>query len=59
MDASQVLLGLVYVILGLAFLLTRTRVLARGRLLALVWLFIGVLLTANGAVRVIQALGSG
>ncbi len=59
MDDSQVLLGLVYVILGLAFVLTRNRVLVRSRVLALVWLFIGVLLTANGALRVVQALGSG
>ncbi len=59
MDTPQVLLGLLYVILGLAFVFTRNRVLARSRVLALVWLFIGVLLTANGALRVVQALGAG
>jgi hypothetical protein len=59
MDTAQVLLGVVYVVLGLAFLLTRSRVLARSRMLSLVWLFIGVLLTANGALRIVQALGTG
>ncbi len=59
MDAPQALLGLVYLTLGLAFLLTRSRMLARGRILALTWLFIGVLLTANGALRIVQAFESG
>ncbi len=59
MDATQAVLGLVYVILGLAFIVTRSRVLVRSRALSLVWLFIGVLLTANGTLRVVQALGSG
>ena len=55
-DSSQVLLGVLYVVLGLAFLGTRGRVAARGRMLALVWLFLGVLLTANGALRIVQSL---
>lgn len=49
------LLGLLYLLLGIAFLATRGRVLARGRALALAWLFIGVLLTANGVLRMVQA----
>jgi hypothetical protein len=56
MDASRVLLGLVYLLLGISFLVTRSRIAARGRGFALIWLFIGVLLTANGALRVVQAL---
>ena len=58
MDESQVPLGLLYVVLGLTFMLTRSRVLARSRMFALVWLFIGVLLTANGALRIVQGLGA-
>ncbi len=58
MDTPRVLLGVLYVALGLAFLATRSRVLARNRMFALVWLFIGVLLTANGVLRIVQALGS-
>ncbi len=58
MDAPRVLLGVLYVALGLGFLLTRRRVLARSRMFSLVWLFIGVLLTANGMLRIVQALGS-
>lgn len=53
---SQVLLGVLYVVLGVAFLLTRRRVAARGRIFALVWLFAGVLLTANGMLRIVQSL---
>lgn len=52
----QVLLGVLYVVLGVAFLLTRSRVAIRGRIVALVWLFAGVLLTANGAMRIVQSL---
>ncbi len=58
MDTAGVLLGVLYVALGLTFLVTRSRVLARNRMFALVWLFIGVLLTANGVLRIVQALGS-
>ena len=54
MDTPRVLLGVLYVALGLAFLATRSRVRARNRMFALVWLFIGVLLTANGALRIVQ-----
>ena len=57
MDESEVLLGVVYVVLGLAFMVTRSRMLARSRMFALVWLFIGVLLTANGTLRIVQGLG--
>ncbi len=53
---SQVLLGVLYLVLGIAFLSTRGRLAARGRTFALVWLFIGVLLTANGALRIVQSL---
>ena len=53
---SEVLLGVLYLILGIAFLSTRARVAARGRVFGLVWLFIGVLLTANGALRIVQSL---
>ena len=56
MDAPQVLLGLLYAALGISFLVTRGRVAARGRGFALLWLFIGVLLTANGVLRIVQAL---
>ena len=58
MDTPRILLGVLYVVLGLSFLATRSRVLARSRMFALVWLFIGVLLTANGALRIVQALGA-
>ena len=53
---SQVLLGVLYVALGIAFLSTRGRVATRGRVLALAWLFVGVLLTANGSLRIVQSL---
>ena len=53
---SQALLGIVYVVLGIAFLLTRSRVATRGRALALAWLFVGVLLTANGSLKIVQSL---
>ena len=53
---AQILLGLLYVLLGIAFLVTRGRVAARGRPVALVWLFLGVLLTANGMLRIVQSL---
>ena len=53
---SQVLLGVLYVVLGIAFLLTRSRVARRGRFFALLWLFIGVALTANGVLRLVQSL---
>ncbi len=49
------LLGLLYLLLGIAFLATRSRFLGRSRGLALAWLFIGVLLTANGVLRMVQA----
>lgn len=49
------LLGLLYLLLGIAFLVTRSRFLGRSRALALAWLFIGVLLTSNGALRIVQA----
>jgi hypothetical protein len=55
MDSSGVLLGVLYVILGLAFMFTRSRFVGRSRGLALVWLFMGVLLTANGALKIVQA----
>ncbi len=58
MESSEFLLGLLYLALGIAFLATRSRVLARSRLLALVWLGLGVLLTANGALRILQGLSS-
>jgi hypothetical protein len=53
---SQILLGTLYLVLGIAFLATRSRMVERGRVLALVWLGLGVLLTANGALRIVQAL---
>ncbi|CAA9487141.1 MAG: hypothetical protein AVDCRST_MAG38-2409 [uncultured Solirubrobacteraceae bacterium] len=53
---ARILLGVLYVVLGIAFLLTRGRVAARGRPVALVWLFLGVLLTANGTLRILQSL---
>jgi len=54
MDTSAVLLGVVYVALGLTFLSTYGRMRSRSRALSLLWLFMGVLLTANGVLRVIQ-----
>jgi hypothetical protein len=57
METSKVLLGLLYVLLGLAFLFSRGRFAGRNRGLALIWLFMGVLLTANGALKVLQGLG--
>ena len=56
MDSPQFLLGSLYLVLGIAFLATRSRVLERSRMLALVWLGLGVLLTANGVLRIVQAL---
>lgn len=53
---SQVLLGALYVALGLAFVFTRSRAAQRSRTLALVWLFLGVLLTANGTLKLVQSL---
>ena len=53
---SLVLLGVIYVALGIVFLLTRSRVATRGRALALAWLFVGVLLTANGSLKIVQSL---
>ncbi len=53
---ARILLGVLYVVLGIAFLLTRGRVAARGRPIALAWLFLGVLLTANGMLRIVQSL---
>ena len=53
---AQVLLGVLYVVLGIAFLLTRSRAAGRGRVFALVWLFIGVALTSNGVLRLVQSL---
>lgn len=53
---SQALLGVIYVVLGIAFLITRSRVATRGRPVALAWLFIGVLLTANGSLKIVQSL---
>ena len=58
MDAP-VLLGVLYVVLGVAFLASYGRVRARSRVLSLAWLFIGVLLTANGVLRIVQALDGG
>lgn len=55
MDTSLALLGLLYVILGLIFIFSRSRFIGRSRLMALVWLFLGVLLTANGALKLVQA----
>ena len=49
------LLGLLYLLLGIAFLVTRSRYLGRSRPLALAWLFLGVLLTANGVLKIVQA----
>lgn len=53
---SQVLLGVLFVALGIAFLLTRSRVATRGRAIALAWLFLGILLTANGSLKIVQSL---
>ena len=53
---SQILLGTLYVVLGIAFLATYGRTRARNRMLGLVWLGLGVLLTANGVLRIVQAL---
>lgn len=55
MDTSLALLGLLYVALGLIFIVTRSRFVGRSRLMALAWLFLGVLLTANGALKIVQA----
>ena len=55
MDTNQVLLGVVYVALGLAFMSTYGRVRSRSRGLSLLWLFMGVLLSANGVLKVAQA----
>lgn len=59
MDTRQIVLGLMYLVLGLVFILTRSRILARSRLLSLLWLFMGVVLTANGGLKIVQALGDG
>lgn len=53
---SELLIGVIYVVLGIAFLLTHSRVATRGRAMALAWLFVGVLLTANGALKIVQSL---
>ena len=53
---SQILLGTLYVVLGIAFLASYNRTRERSRMLSLVWLGLGVLLTANGALRIFQAL---
>ncbi len=58
MDSPQLVLGLLYLVLGVAFLATRSRMLERNRVLSLVWLGLGVLLTANGALRIFQALSA-
>ena len=50
------LIGVLFVVLGIAFLATRSRVATRGRAMALAWLFLGVLLTANGALKMVQSL---
>lgn len=59
MDSTQILLGLLYLILGIAFLATRGRMLQRSRGLALAWLGLGILLSANGALRIFQAVAGG
>jgi hypothetical protein len=55
MDTAQMLLGLLYLLLGIAFLATRSRFSGRSRALALAWLFLGVMLTSNGVLRMVQA----
>ena len=55
MDTAQMLLGLLFLLLGTAFLATRSRFVGRSRAIALAWLFLGVLLTANGVLRMVQA----
>ena len=57
MDTSHILLGIVYVALGLVFMTTYGRMRSRSRALSLLWLFMGVLLSANGVLKVIQAAG--